>query len=61
MGMGELKYLCCYWEQQKTVMIVNPKDNLLYEASFSSDETLKRDWEETTFYLTITGFRKYDI
>ena len=61
MGMGDLKYLCCYWEQQNPVMIVNPKDNLLYEVSFSSGETLKRDWDETTFYLTITGFRKYDI
>ena len=61
MGMGDLKFLCCYWEQQNPVMIVNPKDNLLYKASFFSDETLKLDWDETIFYLTITGFRRFDI
>jgi len=61
MGMGDLKYLCCYWEQQKPVMIVNPKDNLLYEASFFLNETFKRDGDEMIFYLIIIGFRRFDI
>lgn len=58
MGMGDLKFVCCYWEQLKPVVIVNPKDNVSYEATFISEETLKKDWEKTTFYLVITGYRK---
>lgn len=58
MGMGDLKFVCCYWEQLKPVAIVNPKDNVLYKATFISEETLKKDWDKTTFYLIITGYRK---
>lgn len=60
MGIGELKLICCAWVTEggyPSTYLTNPKDNLRYMVSFSSEETIEYDWNKITFYLVISGDR----
>jgi hypothetical protein len=60
MGIGELKLICCYLgtDVYPSTSFVNPKDHMLYNVVFSSEETIKYDWNKITFYLSVEALRE---
>jgi hypothetical protein len=60
MGIDELKLICCYLgtDVYPSTSFVNSKDHMLYNVVFSSEETIKYDWNKITFYLSVEALRE---
>lgn len=60
-GIGKLIFMCCYWGSEKGQIgeFSDPKTGLYHEVIFSSEEVLSNvDWQDVTFYLSISVFRE---